>query len=233
MLIHSTSGAPANGAQRPIGALLFDMDGTMIDTRRYHMEAWRELVGQLGLGEREYEVAYNGFGKTNRAIFEAWFGPEGRQRNDFEELGERKEALFRELIAGREQGRPGLKELIDQARRRGLRIALATSAPRSNAIFLIEQLGLARQFDALVWSTPAMQSKPHPDSFLLAARRLGVAPSRCVVFEDSIHGFWSARRAGMRLLAIAERSEDWVRCRMWTPWVMRDFLPATELLGLG
>jgi beta-phosphoglucomutase-like phosphatase (HAD superfamily) len=89
-------------------------------------------------------------------------------------------------------------------------------------------MGLQRHFDAAVWYRDGLRSKPHPDFFLEAAHRLAVAPGQCVVFEDSIHGFWAARRAGMGLVAIAERTEDLLRCRMWTPWVARDFVPVEK-----
>ncbi|MCE5230969.1 HAD family phosphatase [bacterium] len=218
------------GPRRAVKALLFDMDGTMIDSRRYHMGAWRKLVGQLGLGDREFAIAERGFGMTNRMIFTQWFGPNGEKNHDYDELSERKESFFRELIAGNQGARAGLKRLLERARRNGIRTAVATSSTASNTTFLLRQMGLQRHFDAAVWSRPGLRSKPHPDFFLEAARRLAIPPARCVVFEDSIHGFWAARRAGMGLVAIAERPEDLLRCRLWTPWVARDFISVEKFL---
>lgn len=222
--MHTAVNWTLGGRRRVIGALLFDMDGTMIDSRRFHMQAWHRLVEELGLGEREFEIAERGFGQTNRAIFKQWWEKGGGPGEDqYTDLSERKESFFREYIAGKQGARPGLKRLLERARRAGIRTAVATSATASNTTFLLTQMGLQRDFDAIVWSRPGLRSKPHPDFFLEAAARLAVPPSKCIVFEDSVHGFWAAKRANMGLVAIAERTEDLLKCRLWTPWVYQDF----------
>jgi HAD superfamily hydrolase (TIGR01509 family) len=201
------------------------MDGTLIDTRRFHMEAWRRLVESLGLGDEAFQIARRGFGMTNWAIFERWFARGERPPADFDTLSGQKEALFRQLIAGRQKSRPGLRWLLERARCRGLRVGLVTSGPRENVLFLLRQCEVAHLFNALVWGSSAIRSKPHPEPFLVGARRLGLAPAQCVVFEDSVHGFEAARRAGMRLVAIAERPADLIRARLWTPLCYLDFRP--------
>ncbi len=229
--MHSAVNEPPGGRGGCLGGLLFDMDGTMIDSRRFHLLAWRRLAQELGLGERGVDSAMRAFGQTNRAVFDRWFGAGGDRRRDYAALSARKEAFFRECIAGRQGARPGLQRLLERARRAGIRTAVATSSTEANTRFLLRQMGLGRLFDAAVWYRDGLRSKPHPDFFLEAARRLGVAPGRCVVFEDSVHGFWAARRAGMGLVAIAESGDDLPRCRMWTPWVARDFRPAEQFFS--
>lgn len=213
----------------PVRGLIFDMDGTILDTRAYHMAAWRVFVERHGLSHDHYMVAETGFGKTNWDIFTTWFGKEARPHH-FDDLSEEKEAIFRELIQGKEKPRPGMVELLEWARRNAVRVALATSGPRVNAEFLLEDSGIAPYFDAVIWGHGALRGKPHPEPFLNAAWRLGVRPQQSVVFEDSTFGFWSARRAGMRLIAIAERPEDMTKIRKWTPYVHQDFRLVPELL---
>lgn len=213
----------------PVRALIFDMDGTILDTRAYHMHAWRVFVERLGLTHDHYMVAETGFGKTNWAIFQTWFGP-GQNGHDYNALSEQKEAIFRELIQGKEKPRPGMVELLTWARRRGVRVALATSGPEVNAKFLLADIGLDRYFDCVIWGEAKVRSKPHSEPFLNAAWRMGIPPQQSVVFEDSPHGFWSAVRAGMRLIAIAERPEEWTRIRRWTPYIYRDFRNVPDLL---
>lgn len=210
--------------------LIFDMDGTIVDTRPFHMTSWRRLVQDHGFGEREYLICERGFGKTNHAIFGEWFAGRG-DRPDYLALSDEKEALFRRLIAGRVRPRPGFHELLDAARRRGIRIALATSGPKENALFLLREMNVLRQFDAVIWGgAAAAPGKPHPEPFLRAAARMGVLPQHCVVFEDSSHGLWAGQRAGMTLAAIAERSADLTWIRKWTPFCFTDFRPMARLL---
>jgi beta-phosphoglucomutase len=213
-----------------IRGLIFDMDGTILDTRPYHMAAWRQLVARLGLDGRAMELAESGFGKTNWAIFQEWWG-KGVGGRDLDQLSEEKERLFRDLIKGRGRVRPGFVRLLEQARRWNLKIGLATSGPAENAAFLLRDLGIERWFDAIVPGSAAIRSKPHPDPFLLTARRLGVPPQQCLAFEDSSHGFWSVRRAGMTLVAIAERNCDLLPIQKWTPYVYEDFRPVVKLLA--
>jgi HAD superfamily hydrolase (TIGR01509 family) len=213
----------------PVRALIFDMDGTILDTRAYHMAAWREFVKRLGLTYAHYRVAETGFGKTNWAIFDTWFGP-NRNGHDYNALSEQKEAIFRELIQGKEKPRPGMLDLLGWARRHGVKVALATSGPEVNAKFLLEDSGIARYFDTVIWGSDRIRSKPHSEPFINAAWRLGVPPQQSVVFEDSSHGFWAAVRAGMRLIGIAECPEDMMKVRNWTPYVYQDFRGIPELL---
>lgn len=212
-----------------ISGLIFDMDGTILDTRRYHMAAWKQLVARLGLSEDFFHVAEAMFGRTNWAVFEHWYGRNGHGA-DFDALSDEKEANFRRLIAGREQPRPGFLELLRWARDRNLRIALATSGPRENAEFLLADLGIELMFDAVVWADAATRGKPHPEPFLKAAARLGLPPQRCLAFEDSGHGFWSVRRAGMPLVGIAEQPGQLDVVRRWTPFAYTDFRPVRPLM---
>ena len=227
------------GRRHPIRALVFDMDGTMIDTMPYHLESWKAFAVKYDLGPKAIDYAVESFGQTNWQIFAYIFKCLGRKPPmDFTAMSDEKEAMFREVIAGREGPRPGLRRLLHRARRAGLKIAMATSAPRENAEFMLATTGLGRYFDAVVWATRHTRSKPHPDIFLQAAGRIGIPPSQCMAFEDSAHGCQAALSAGMSLIAIAETPRHGQRLVRYTPFVYPDFLPVPRVLdrmqaGLG
>jgi len=182
-----------------IEAVLWDLDGVLVDTARFHYQAWRQLLSELGrtLGEEEFRRS---FGLRNDLILRGLLGEVPLE--EVERLSERKEALFRQHAAGRVTLLPGAAELLRHVRHGGRRAALVTSTPRANIDFVLGHVGLADAFDTIVAAEDVSSGKPDPEGYLLAARRLGVAPERCLVIEDAPGGVEAARRAGMRCLAV-------------------------------
>ena len=207
------------------------MDGTILDTRAFHMQAWQVLIARHYFPAHFFELADRGFGKTNWSIFHDWFGPEASAGRDLHALGYEKEAIFRECIAGHATPRPGFLELVQRARARSIGIALATSGSPENADFILGQLGVAPLFDVIVTGNARIRSKPHPQPFLKAAGLLGLAPRHCLGFEDSRHGFASVLRAGMRLVAIAEHPGNVTFNQRWYPYAFEDFRPLVRLFA--
>lgn len=183
-----------------IEAILWDMDGVLVDTGDLHFQAWRRLLGELGqsLTEEEFRAT---FGLRNDLTLRDLLGDVPAE--EIERLSQRKEAFFREDAAGRVRPLPGAVELVRRARKAGRRMALVTSTPRANIDLVLQSAGLAGAFDAIVAAEDVSQGKPDPEGFLLAARMLSVAPERCLVVEDAPGGIEAARRAGMRSLAVA------------------------------
>lgn len=183
-----------------IEAVLWDLDGVLVDTARFHYEAWRELFDELGrsFGEEDFRRT---FGLRNDLIFREELP--GTSPEEMERLSDRKEALFRQFAAGSVTALPGALELARRARRERRRMALVTSTPRANIDFVLGQIGLADAFDTIVAAEDVLRGKPDPEGYLLAARRLGVPPERCLVIEDAPGGIEAGRRAGMRTLAVA------------------------------
>ena len=182
-----------------IEAILWDLDGVLVDTACFHYQAWRQLLSELGLTLSEEEFRRT-FGLRNDLIFRGLLGEVPEEEMD--RLSERKEALFRQFAAGRVSPLPGAVELVRRARERGLRMALVTSTPRANIDLVLVGAGLSGAFDTIVTAEDVSRGKPDPEGFLLAARRLGVAPEGCLVIEDAPGGIEGARRAGMRSLAV-------------------------------
>ena len=182
-----------------IEAVLWDLDGVLVDTARFHYQAWRQLLKELGRSISEEEFLRT-FGLRNDLILRDMLGEVAAE--EVRRLSEHKEALFRRHAAGRVTALPGAIDLVRRARDGGRRTALVTSTPRVNVDFVLEQVGLNGAFDTIVGAEDVSSGKPDPEGFLLAARRLGVAPDCCLVIEDAPGGIEAACCAGMHSLAV-------------------------------
>lgn len=181
----------------PPRAVLWDLDGTLADSRDYHWEAWRQVMKDEGV-DLTRPTFLASFGQRNDAILKGWLGadvdPERMRR-----IGDTKEAIYRELVRTRGiEPLPGAAEWVVRLHQAGWRQAIASSAPRANVEVMYSALGFEGRIDALVAAEDVRHGKPDPEVFLVAADRVGVAPARCVVVEDAEAGVEAARRAGMR-----------------------------------
>jgi beta-phosphoglucomutase len=187
-------------------AVLWDMDGTLVDTGEYHFLAWRDTLAPLG---RTYDRAAHEacFGKRNDAILQNFFG-DALGAEDSARIAADKERLFRELAAAAGLDLlPGVRAWLVRLRREGFRMAVASSAPMENIAALVQAARMADFFDALASAEHVAQGKPAPDIFLHAARLVDVPPSRCIVVEDARAGVLAAQRAGMRTIGVGPHHE--------------------------
>jgi HAD superfamily hydrolase (TIGR01509 family) len=181
--------------------VLWDLDGTLADSREYHWRAWKEAMGAEGLPLTEAQFLAS-FGQRNDAILGAWLGKGGDPAR-IRRIGEAKEAFYRDLV--REEGitpLPGAAEWVRSLHADGWRQAIASSAPRLNVEVMHEALGLAGLIETLVAAEDVSEGKPDPEVFLRAAHRLAVPPERCVVVEDAEAGIEAARRGGMASVGV-------------------------------
>ncbi len=185
---------------QPPKGVIFDMDGVLIDSAEAHRRAWAQLGDEVGIpftAERFQQT----FGQRNASIIPAWIADASPQRID--ELGERKETIYRDLVRGgaiRIYDR--VPQIFGELRQHGAKVAIASSGPAANISLVIEILGAASMLDAVVTAEDVSHGKPDPEVFLVAASRLGLAPSVCAVIEDSVHGIEAAKRAGMLAVAV-------------------------------
>lgn len=183
-------------------AAIFDWDGVILDSSRQHEESWELLAREQGLALPP-DFFRRSFGMKNERIIPELLGWT-RDPQRVRELGERKEALYRELIR-REgvQPLPGVREWLQTLRAAGVPCAVGSSTPRENIDCVMDALGLRDFFCAIVAGQDVTHGKPHPEVFLRAAERLGLPPARCVVFEDAHVGLEAARAAGMKVVGVA------------------------------
>ncbi len=190
-------------------ALLFDLDGTLIDSMPHHQSAWDAWYARRGLPMNSAEFFSATAGRANAEILADLF-PELTPA-DHDAMADEKEALYREIAAPALALIGGAQAFVAQARADGLRLAVCTASTPLNMALAFERHGIDAWVETVtspadVSSGPGaaapLRGKPHPDIFLEAARRLGVAPADCVVFEDAPLGVEAARRAGMKAVAL-------------------------------
>ncbi len=188
------------GVSRGLGAVIFDMDGVLIDSEPLHHRATQAALGARGRSYTE---------RDNRAFFGATDSEMLRVlRILFDlpqstaELVAAKTARLLELIRAEARPLPGVPEVVRWLRESGLPLALATASRPPVIEAVLEAVGLAGAFAAVVSGDDVAHGKPAPDGFLLAARRLAVDPERCLVIEDSRNGVRAAKAAGMRVAAV-------------------------------
>ncbi len=188
------------GPSAPPLALIFDMDGVIVDSNPTHRRAWELFNRRYGLETTE-AMHQRMYGKHNSDIVRDYFGPD-LDDAEVAARGAAKEALYRELAgAGIEQMLvPGVRAFLEEHRARPM--GVGSNAEPANVEFVLERSGLRPFFRTVVDGHQVRRPKPDPEVFLLVAERLGAAPANCIVFEDSPTGVQAALAAGMKVVGI-------------------------------
>jgi beta-phosphoglucomutase len=181
-------------------AVIWDVDGTLVDTAELHFEAWASLSRQLGKPFTRADFAAT-FGRRNPEIIHQLFGSEFAER-EVADLGQRKEDLYRAAARHGVDLLPGVRPLLEGLHAAGFRQAIGSSAPRENLDLILELTRTKPYFAALVSMEDTQRGKPDPQVFQVAAARLGVAPQHCLVFEDAVAGVQAAKAGGMKCIAV-------------------------------
>ncbi len=210
--------------------VLFDMDGVLVNSNPVHKQVIRQFCAEYGITISENFFLENISGRKNSEWIPLVFP--GKTIGEIDRLADEKEQLFRNTFDPAAAVTPGLLSFLKELQNRQAPMAVATSAPEENAVFILERLGITGFFDAVLHSGHVTEGKPHPEIYIKAARALGLTPGACVVFEDSVAGVAAGRRAGARVVGLAgtHTPEELDGCHM----VIRDFRELTpdEVLNL-
>ena len=182
-----------------LAALIFDMDGTMIDSMPWHQKSWIAFCERRGLDIDVPDLMRRTTGRTGIECMRELFGAVSDAQA--QAFVDEKEGIYRELFAPVFAEIAGFKAFLGQAQSRGLAVGVGTAGDRHNQAFAYEHLALGQTLTT-VGGDEGLPGKPEPAIFLEVARRLGVAPEHCLVFEDAPLGIEAARRAGMRAVGI-------------------------------
>jgi HAD superfamily hydrolase (TIGR01509 family) len=197
-------------------ALIFDMDGVVIQSTGLHMKAWITYLERNGV--RDTSVIFRMLGKRNDQIVHEIFGT-GLSEAEVVEHGAAKERLYRELMTPvlEQSYVAGVREFLRAAHARGIPLALASNAEPLNVDFVLDHAGLRSLFSAIVDGSQVTHAKPHPEVFLTAAGRIGVEPRNCVIFEDSPGGIQAALSAGGRVVGLLTTEKAYPQAELTMP----------------
>jgi len=183
-------------------AVLWDLDGTLVDSEAFHWQSWRYALDADGV-KVTFDQFKASFGQRNDRILRVWLGPDATIER-INRVADAKEGEYRRLAETHGlTPLPGAAHWLERLQQEGWRQAIASSAPRLNVEVMLRALHLTLYFDAIVSSEDVKHGKPDPEVFLTAAARLGVPPSHAVVVEDAVAGLEAARRAGMRSVGVS------------------------------
>jgi beta-phosphoglucomutase len=183
-------------------AVIFDMDGVLIDSYDAHFRSWRKLGEERGREYTEQDFVA-GFGRTNREVIVEQWGGDQMTDEEISAVADRKEALFRDSLAHSFPVMAGAVELIAALRQEDVRVGVGSSGPPDNVQLVLERMGVRHMLDAVVTGADVTRGKPDPQVFELVALRLGVEPERAIVIEDAPVGIQAARAAGMNVIGMA------------------------------
>lgn len=181
--------------------VIFDMDGVLVASGPAHAASWRIVARSDGIEISEADFKKH-FGRPSRDIVRSIWG-EQLSDADVQRIDDAKEAAYRDLVRGMIPLTIGVRETLHALRGAGFKLAIGTSGPRENVALVLEESKLAPLFDAVVTGVDIRNGKPAPDCFLLAAERLGLPATHCVVVEDAPVGIQAALAAEMKCIALA------------------------------
>lgn len=183
-----------------VQAVIWDLDGVVIDSEEDHKKAWQRLARETGKEFSDEQFATT-FGWRNDAIVPTVWGTVSPE--ELQELADRKEAYYRDYVRQTVAFLPGAQALMHELHEAGYPQAIGSSAPIANIELVKEVLGLERYINAFVSGETVPYGKPAPDIFLKAAKELGIEPRQCLVIEDAVAGVAAARAGGMYSIAVA------------------------------
>jgi beta-phosphoglucomutase len=179
--------------------VIFDVDGVLVDSARPHFESWKRLGHEIGRDVTDGAFLET-FGRQNKDVIAVLF--DQHDPDTVVRYGNRKEAIYREIIRGVVPAMDGAVELVRALHAVGCKLAVGSSGPPENVDLVVEQMNIADCFDALITAREVTRGKPDPQVFQLAAKALGLPPARCAVIEDAPAGIAAANAAGAKSVAL-------------------------------
>ena len=194
-------------------ALIFDMDGTLMDNMSYHKQSWIDLFKHHKL-DLDYNTFDEKYHKGSLVEIMARLFPEISDIETLRKIGSYKEELYRELYRPHVKSISGLILFLENIFEKNIPMGLATMGDQHNINFTFKALNLKDFFHSTTGGHEVKKGKPHPEIFLTAAEKIGVNPSDCLAFEDTLSGILSAKAAGMDVIGVTTMFDEKILMKM-------------------
>lgn len=181
-------------------AIIFDMDGVIVDSNPYHKKALQQFCKKHGYELNDEELLQKVYGRTNKEWITNLMGKLSEEQ--IQNFAEEKEALYRQLFRNDIKPVKGLISFLDQLNHQQISRAIGTSAPQSNVVFTLSKTNTSHYFDIILNDTFVTHSKPHPEIYIKVAQAIGLPNSQCIVIEDSLSGIEAGKAAGSKVIGI-------------------------------
>jgi len=188
-----------------IKGCIFDLDGVIVDTAKYHFLAWKRLADELGILFTELDnERLKGVSRMASLEILLEIGNKIYEEDKKYVLAEKKNNWYREYILKMDQEEvlPGVKAFMESLKKEDIKIALGSAS--KNALTILENINMINYFDAIIDGNKVQNAKPDPEVFILGAKELGLYPNECVVFEDAVAGIKAAKLAGMKVIGVGD-----------------------------
>jgi len=182
--------------------LIFDMDGVIVENHQYHYLAWQKIAAKHGITIDEVFYREKMNGRTLKKLMKVVFE---REMSDEEakSIGLEKEAIYRDLYKDHRKPTTGLIKFLEEAKEKGIPMAVGTSAPKENVEFTLDDLDLRKYFVGVVDDSMVVHGKPDPEVYLKGAELVDRKPEDCIVFEDAVSGIQAGKAAGAKVIGLA------------------------------
>ncbi|PAU95865.1 hypothetical protein CK503_02065 [Aliifodinibius salipaludis] len=194
--------------------VIFDMDGVIVDSNPAHKKTIQIFCEKHNQDVSKTFLENRLYGRTNKEWIPELFGKISDDR--LKKLADEKEQLFRDMFTPEDHIVEGIHEFLEKLEKKNISMAVATSAPRENADYILSRLFLTDYFETVLDSSHVTSGKPHPEVYLKAAKALGKKPTNCIVFEDSVSGVSAGRKAGANVIGVTttHTNEELSPCTM-------------------
>ena len=183
-------------------AIIFDLDGTLVDSLPYHHESWRIFFKKNNIEENDFDEIYKNYkGGGTLELMTSVFG-DIYTKDELEKMSDDKEVIFRDIYRSKIFPINGLRKFLDNLKKNNILLSIGSNAIRKNVLMTIKELGITNYFSSIICGDEVSKGKPDPEMYIKTLSNLNVNKNECIIFEDSIEGVTAAKNANIKAIGI-------------------------------